>query len=183
MSKEKELIPQFESEEQEAEYWDSHSPLDLTTVEPKAQKLRVRRVKDRPITLRLDSESRSKLNKLAAKQGLGPSTFARLILTSAIEQGGRLAKRVTVDELRNVLEEITPQSVKDRAALLVKEAAIGEPDNPTFIILDQSQINEWEEFGLHAICTLLARYNIHVITPKHSEYKKVENIITQVGEH
>ena len=70
---------------QEAEYWDSHSPLDLSA-EAKAQKVCVRGVKDRPITVRLDSESRSKFDRLAAEQGLGPSSFARLILTSVIER-------------------------------------------------------------------------------------------------
>ncbi len=173
---EKKLIPQFETEEQEAEYWDSHSPLDLAT-EPKAQKVRVRGVKDRPITIRLDSKSRSKLDRLAAEQRLGPSTFARLILMSVIEQGNKLPKHITLDELRKMLEEITPQSVKDRADLLAKEAAIGDPDNPSFLILNQSQINEWGELGLQAICTFLEMCNIHVITPKHSEYKEVKTLV------
>lgn len=73
---------------QEAEYWESHSPLDLAT-EPKAQKVRVKGGKDRLITVRLDSESRSKLDKLAAEQGFGPSSFARLVLMSVIEPKGR----------------------------------------------------------------------------------------------
>jgi hypothetical protein len=47
----------------------------------------VTRAKDSPITIRLDSESRSKLEKLAAEQGLGSSTFARRILMVAMEQG------------------------------------------------------------------------------------------------
>lgn len=172
---EKELIPQFETEEEEAEYWDSHSPLDLA--EPKAQKVRVKGVKDRPITVRLDSESRSKLDKLAAEQGLGPSSFARLILMSVIEQGGKLPKRITLDELKNLLEEITPPPVKGRADFLVKEAAIGDPDNPSFLILNQSQIDEWGQLGLQAICALLARYDIQVITQEHAKYREVKTLV------
>ena len=173
---EKELIPQFETEEQEAEYWESHSPLDLAA-EPKAQKVRVKGVKDRPITVRLDSESRSRLDKLAAEQGLGPSSFARFILMSVIEQGGKPLKRITPDELRNLLEEITPLLIKDRADLLVKEAAIGDPDNPSFLILNQSQIDEWGELGLQAICALLATYDIQVITQEHAKYKEVKTLV------
>jgi len=173
---EKELIPQFETEEQEGEYWDSYSPLDLAA-EPKAQKVRVKGVKDRPITVRLDSESRSKFDRLAAEQGLGPSSFARLILTSVIGQGGKLSKRITLDALKNILEEITPQLIKKRANLLVKEAAIGDPDNPTFLILNQSQIDEWGELGLQAICALLARYDIQVITQEHAKYKEVKTLV------
>lgn len=67
--------------------------------EPKAQMVRVRGAKDRPITIRFDSESRSKLNKLAAEQGLGPSTFARLILMSVIECREKLPKYLTYWQL------------------------------------------------------------------------------------
>lgn len=173
---EREIMPQFETEEQEVEYWDSHSPLDLVA-EPKVQKVRVRGIKDRPITVRLDSKSRSKFDRLAAERGFGPSSFARLILMSVIEQGGKLPKRITLDELRKMLEEITPQLVKDRADLLAKEAAIGNPDNPSFLILNQSQMNEWGELGLQAICALLARYDVQVITQEHAKYKEVKNLV------
>jgi Protein of unknown function (DUF3680). len=173
---EKELISQFETEEQEAEYWDSHSPLDLAA-KPETQKVRVRDVKDRPITVRLDSESRSKLDRLAAEQGLGPSSFARLILMAVIEQRGKLPKRITLDELRKMLEEITPQSVKEQADLLAREATIGDPDNPSFLILDKSQIDEWGELGLQAISALLVRYDVHVITQEHAKYKEVKTLV------
>jgi antitoxin component of RelBE/YafQ-DinJ toxin-antitoxin module len=172
----KELIPQFETEEQEAEYWNSHSPLDLVA-EPRAQKVRVRGVKDKPITVRLDSESRSKLDRLAAEQGLGPSSFARLILMSVIEQGGKLPKHITLDELKNMLEEITPRLIKDRAGLLVKEAAIGDPNNPVFLIFNRSQIDEWGELGLQAICALLAMYDVQVIGQEHAKYKEVKTLV------
>ena len=172
----KELIPKFETEEQEAEYWDSHSPLDLVA-EPRAQKVRVKGAKDRPITVRLNSQSRSKLDRLAAEQGLGPSSFARLILMSVIEQGGKLPKRITLDELKHMLEEITPRLIKDRAELLVKEAAIGDPDNPVFLFLNQSQIEEWGELGLQAICALLASYDVQVITQEHAKYREVKNLV------
>ena len=172
----KELIPRFETEEQEAEYWNSHSPLDLVA-EPKAQKVRVRGAKDRPITVRLDSESRSKLDKLAAEQGLGPSSFARRILMSVIEQRRKLPEHITLDELKNMLEEITPRLIKDRAELLVKEAAIGDPDNPVFLFLNQSQIEEWGELGLQAICALLASYDVQVITQEHAKYKKIKTLV------
>ncbi len=174
---EKKLTPQFETEEQEAEYWDSHSPLDLAT-EPKAQKVRVRGVKDRPITIRLDSKSRSKLDRLAAEQRLGPSTFARLILMSVIEQGNKLPKRITLDDVKTMLETNLPQSIKERANSLVKSATIGgDPDNPTILLLDKSQIDEWGELGLQAICTLLARYDVQVITQEHTKYEEVKTLV------
>lgn len=107
MRSNKDHIPQFETEEQEAEYWDKHSPLDLAT-EPKAQRVRAKIPKDRPITIRLDSVSRSKLEKLAVEQGLGPSTFARHILVSAIE--GSIEGREKLP--RSIAEEQVDNKVK-----------------------------------------------------------------------
>lgn len=112
MGTNKDVMPQFETEEQEAEYWNSHSPLDLTT-EPKAQRVRVKGAKDKPITIRLDSMSRTKLEKLAADQGLGPSTFARLILMSAIEYREKLPKPITYDRSDYRLEPASPQTIAE----------------------------------------------------------------------
>lgn len=175
MTKGKESIPQFETEEQEAEYWDTHSPLDITA-EPKTQKIRVRGAKDRPITIRLDSESRLKLNKLAAERGLGPSTFARSILMSAIENRGNLPKSISLDDLRDIVEQNLPQSIKDRAENLAKDVSIGEPNNPAFLLLDRSQRNEWGELGLHVLSTLLAMYGVQVNTPEDT-YEKAKTLV------
>jgi len=85
MTYKKKLVPTFETEEQEAEYWDTHSPLEVFS-EPGFEEVRVKVPKDRPITIRLDSESRAELNRLAAERKIGPSTFARLVIMRAIEQ-------------------------------------------------------------------------------------------------
>jgi len=173
---EKKVTPQFETEEQEAEYWDSHSPLDLAT-EPKAQKVHVKGVKDRPITVRLDSKSRSKLDRLAAEQRLGPSTFARRILMSVIEQGGKLPKRITLNEFEDMLDAM-PQSIKEQASSLVAGATIGgDPDNPTILLLDKPQIDRLEKLGLEAILALLAMYGVQLITREHDEYKKAKVVV------
>lgn len=171
----KELMPQFETEEQETEYWDTHSPLEFVA-EPKAQKVRVRGVKDRPITIRLDSESRLKLNKLAAERGLGPSTFARSILMSSIENRGNLPKSISLDDLRDMVEQNLPQSIKDQAENLAKAVSIGDLDNPAFLLLDRSQMNEWGELGSKVFSTLLAMYGIQVIAPEEM-YEKAKTLV------
>lgn len=103
--------PEFATDEQEAEYWDTHSPLD--TAEPAAEKVRVKLPKDRPITIRLDGKSRRKLDELAAESGLGPSTLARLILMSAIERGSRLPRRPdSIEFIRALLKAATPKKDK-----------------------------------------------------------------------
>jgi antitoxin component of RelBE/YafQ-DinJ toxin-antitoxin module len=176
MNIEKDLIPQFETEEQEAEYWDTHSPLDLVA-EPEAQKVRIRGAKDRPITIRLDSENRSKLEKLAAEQGLGPSTFARLILTAVIEHREKLPRHVTLDELKDALEKNLPQSIKDKAESLARATSVGDPHNPAFLLLDKSQMNEWGELGLQVVSTLLAMYDVQIINKEHNKYKEIKTLV------
>lgn len=94
MSYKEKLPPKFETEEQEAEYWETHSPLEVFS-EPGFEEVRVKVPKNRPITIRLDSESRTKLNRLAAERKIGPSTFARLALMRTVEQAG---EQPTVEE-------------------------------------------------------------------------------------
>lgn len=107
----KDSLPQFETEEQEAEYWDTHSPLDLIA-EPKAQKVRTGGTKDRPITIRLDSDSRLKLKELATEQGLGPSTLARLILMASLDSREKLPKVEVPDGINHEFEDTSPPSAK-----------------------------------------------------------------------
>lgn len=80
----KSTLPKFRSEQEESEYWDSHSPLDIDE-KPKLEKVKVAKVKDSPITIRLDSVSREKLSKMASERGIGPSTLARLALSTMID--------------------------------------------------------------------------------------------------
>jgi hypothetical protein len=171
----KELIPEFETEEQEAEYWDTHSPLDVAA-EPGAQGVRVRAPKDRPITIRLDSHSRRKLEELATESGLGPSTFARRILLSAIERGGESPRRLTLSDLREALEQNLPQHVKERAESLLKAISIGEPQNPAILLVDRSQMKEWEQLGLLFTSALLAMAGVQVVTSQDSEYEKLKSM-------
>lgn len=76
-------IPLFKSEEEEADFWDKHSPLDFIP-KPQLEVVKVKALKCRILCIRLDSESRSKLEMLASQHHVGPSTFARLIVMSVI---------------------------------------------------------------------------------------------------
>lgn len=98
----------FGSEDQEAEYRDTHSPLDGGE-EPKLEKVQTGGPKDRPITIRLDNASRQKLERLAKSRGLGPSTLAREMILASIQASGEAGygyggfHRETRGELRSLL--------------------------------------------------------------------------------
>ncbi len=177
MGTKKEKIPKFESEEKEAEHWDTHSPLDRGA-EPKAQKVQVRGAKDRPITIRLDSQTRRKLEELAAQRGIGPSTLARSILLSAIERGNASpGKGVNLDDLAYLLEPNLTSAIKERAGNAAKYRTAGDTDNPAFLILDKSQMNKLGELSLKAVTILFESYGVQVIAQEHTKYQELKTLI------
>ncbi len=169
----KNLIPKFENEEQEAEYWDKHSPLDLVT-EPKLDKVKIGGTKDRPIAIRLDSKTRTKLNELATKQGLGPSTFARRILTAAIEQENRPCVKKTIDEVMEAFDRNIPMDEKNKIETLLRTFAIGNPP----YLLELTDKRKIEEFSHLFLATLLSLAGIEVVSHQDAETQKGRDTIT-----
>lgn len=103
-------IPEFRSLEEERGYWETRGPL------AEGHKGRINKpIQKRSsfLAVRLTGEELTRLRDIAAKQGLGPSTFARLILTSAIEHEGQSPKYITRDELKEIMECHLPQLVRD----------------------------------------------------------------------
>jgi predicted DNA binding CopG/RHH family protein len=85
MLKLKKPLPKFNTDEEEAEFWDNHSSLeyfDELDLEP----LRVKVTKNRMIVTRLDSKSREQLDRLASEAGVGPSTFVRHLIMEYLRQ-------------------------------------------------------------------------------------------------
>ena len=80
-----EKIPEFKTLEEEREYWDARGPL--------ADGHRGRWNIPKPgqkhssfLAVRMTGAEITKLRDIAAKQGLGISTYARILLTKAIEE-------------------------------------------------------------------------------------------------
>src|SRR3989304_9780388 len=106
-------IPEFKTLEEEREYWEARGPLG------EGKKGRVNRPspgqkRSSFLAVRLTGEELTRLRDIAAKQGLGPSTFARLVLASAIEHESKLPKLITLDELRDAVARNLPQSVREK---------------------------------------------------------------------
>jgi hypothetical protein len=70
-------IPDFKSVEEEAEFWDTH---DLTDFLDELRPVRVRFSPNLStgMTVRLDPADREALGRIAAEQGVGPSTLVRM---------------------------------------------------------------------------------------------------------
>ena len=124
-------IPQFSSLEEEKAYWEARGPL--------AEGRRGRTNRPGPsqrrssfLAVRLTGEELTRLRDIAANQGIGTSTFARLVLTSVIEHEAKLL------------------GSQNRA----KEAAQASLANPTFSSVKGAKgvllnITAGKDFSLH----------------------------------
>lgn len=117
--KKKGEVPEFHTEEEEAEFWATHSPLDY---EMKREKARAVARKDRPTTIRLNSESRKKLEQLAAGYHMGPSTFARRIIDAALRRLDQSQQKpLTVDEALEFIQTLMPRDLEERVRLFSEQ--------------------------------------------------------------
>jgi hypothetical protein len=80
-------IPQFKSLEEEAEFWDKHSPLDFPDEWVEVKRVKVARPLGHILAVRLDARTIDRLAEVGRAKGLGPSTLARMWLLERLEQG------------------------------------------------------------------------------------------------
>lgn len=80
-------IPEFKNDQEEAEFWDTHSvtdylddlkPVDITFIEARPRKSQ--------ISLRLDPQTITQLKKLAERRGVGYQTLIRMWVMERLEQ-------------------------------------------------------------------------------------------------
>ena len=84
----KSRIPRFKSLDEEAEFWDSHSPLDYPDEWEEVVKVKVARPLTHTLAVRLDARTIDLLAAIGRKKGIGPSTLARMWLLERLEQEG-----------------------------------------------------------------------------------------------
>jgi CopG antitoxin of type II toxin-antitoxin system len=68
----------FRSLEEEAEFWDTHSPLDFPDEWGPFKLVSGRRPLGHILAVRLDAKTLGRLASRAREQGIGPSTLARM---------------------------------------------------------------------------------------------------------
>ena len=101
-------IPEFKTLEEEREYWEARGPL-AERHKGTLNKPKPRQKRSSFLAVRLTGEELTSLRDIAAKQGLGPSTFARIVLTSAIERQSQ-PDMVTLTEIKSMMENFLSQS-------------------------------------------------------------------------
>lgn len=119
MTTKKNEIPVFKTLEEERAYWDARGPL-ADGHEGTINKPRPKQKLTSFLAVRLTGEELTKLRDIAAKQGVGPSTYARILLTSAIEPR-KQSDIVDLTEIKNMLERL-PSELATRVYEVGKES-------------------------------------------------------------
>lgn len=81
----KSRIPKFKSYKEEAGFWDTHDTEKFAD-EWEEVKVKVARPLKMTFSLRLDSKTISKMDKIAEEQGIGPTTLARMWILEKLRE-------------------------------------------------------------------------------------------------
>jgi hypothetical protein len=76
----------FKNREEEAEFWDKHSPLEFEDEFVEVKQVKVARPLSHILAVRLDARTIDRLAEVGRAKGLGPSTLARMWLLERLER-------------------------------------------------------------------------------------------------
>ena len=79
-------VPRFKNLKQEREFWNSHDSTDYLDDFEVTKDVVFVRPKKEVISLRLDPKIVRKLKELADKEGLPPTTYARMLIVKGIRE-------------------------------------------------------------------------------------------------
>ena len=79
-------VPKFKNLKEEREFWDTHNSTDYLDDFEEAKDVVFVRPKKQVISLRLDPNIVKKLQELAYKEGLPPTTYARMLIVKGIRE-------------------------------------------------------------------------------------------------
>jgi len=170
--KEDSKMPEFQSLQEEKEYWEARGPL-AEGHKGKINKLKTGQKRSSYLAVRLTGEELTRLRDVAARYGIGPSTFARLLLTSVIGKQRNLAKRIlTLDELKDVFLSSLPGDLEDKLVKFVDETSIGEM--PPILLLDSQNVRQAEELTWQMLMAFLRALGFQVVTPEQEKRREKE---------
>lgn len=146
--------------EEEDKYWETHSPLDegfegeIQTSEQKRSSF---------LSVRMTGDELSQLRDEAAKLGMGPSTYARLVLTQ-FSNRTNWPMHNPVNYLCNYSSniKIEPQVAQSR---------------PGICILKTNDIKFNSDVIPALLNIIFSSGNCRMVTPEDADYKKVERLV------
>lgn len=83
-------IPAFKSEQEEADFWDTHDSTEyLDDMEPEEATFVDARPRKRSISLRIDADAIDELRNIADRKGMGYQTLIRMWVMERLEKEKR----------------------------------------------------------------------------------------------
>ncbi len=161
--KEGKAVPEFQSLEEEREYWEDRSAL-VPGRKGRLNKPQPGQRRSSFLAVRLTGEELTRLRDAAKKRGLGPSTFARMILLSALGD--------PVWDTLDAQDRVGDESGRERLPDLSGRLAAGDPQNPPLVFLSFRK-----ESAEMVLAKLLAESGARVFTVKDEEYGKLKDIV------
>ncbi|OGO20870.1 MAG: hypothetical protein A2Z15_04955 [Chloroflexi bacterium RBG_16_50_11] len=166
-------IPEFKTLEEEREYWEARGPL-AEGHKGTINKPRAKQKRSSFLAVRLTGEELTKLRDIAAKQGVGPSTFARIVLTTMIQQG-IAPTRVPLDDFINAVSGRFSKEDIEKCQNFIKDIVIGDPKNPALLVYS-GESKKWEEFALLMLERL---FGIKIVQTEDENLKKVKELVKE----
>jgi hypothetical protein len=163
-------VPEFESLEEERKYWEEKGPL-AERHQGKINRPTDEQKRSSFLAVRMTGEELTRLRDVAARNGMGPSTFARFVINSAIEYQNRTPRSVTLQQIRDAFESSLPEPSRKKAEIFVKDANMGEPNNPALLTAHPDEIKEFGEFMISCLSAMLGKAGVQLIIPKDEKYK------------
>jgi len=86
VTEEKERLPKFRNEEEAAAFWDTHSPLDFPEEFKEVEVKLPRALFKRGLTIKLGEDTIEELRTRGQRQGIGPTTLARMWILEHLKE-------------------------------------------------------------------------------------------------
>ena len=106
MEREKEKLPEFESVEEEVEFWENHDVTDFLDELDDLDDVEYKQGKDRVVSVRLPQGLVDKLKAYAKSQGVPYTTLIRRWIIDSFRKKVRTSKGRTEDDRRSLLDYI-----------------------------------------------------------------------------
>lgn len=85
--KRKNIVPVFKSRQEEARFWNEHSPLDFPDYWRDEEVVVQKHLRHEVVlSVRLDEDTLKKLEELAGRRHVGKSTLARMLIIEGLER-------------------------------------------------------------------------------------------------
>ncbi len=160
-------IPEFNSPDEEREYWEARGPLAKGRIAEHSQPSQNKRRRSSFLSVRLSGEELTAWRDLAARSGMGPSRMAQELILAYLKQANRLYEErakdkraaVSLEEASKSLASTLPSSFSDKIDTLMKSSLLGDTSDPKGLVMGTQQFHEYLRISALVVARLYEMMN------------------------